>query len=92
MAIVISAYIALSIATFALYAVDKSAAISGKWRVSEKTLLLFGLACGWPGAFIAQQLLRHKSSKTQFLVLFWLSAAINVAACAAIVIRLSTNT
>jgi uncharacterized membrane protein YsdA (DUF1294 family) len=88
MANVIYVYIAMSIATFTLYAFDKSAAISGKWRIPEKTLLVFGLACGWPGAFLAQQLLRHKSSKTQFLVLFWLSVAINVAACVAIVISL----
>ena len=62
------------------YAVDKSAARSGRWRTPESTLHLFGLACGWPGAVMAQRWLRHKSSKRSFLRMFWVTAVLNVAA------------
>lgn len=74
------AYGVLSLGCFVAYAIDKSAAREGRWRTSERTLLLLGLLCGWPGAVLAQQWLRHKSSKRSFQVLFWISVAINVAA------------
>ena len=70
-------YAAASLLTFALYAYDKRAAIRRDRRTPERTLLAAGLACGWPGAALAQQWLRHKSSKTSFLVWFWLSVLAN---------------
>ncbi len=73
-------YLLGSGAAFVAYAVDKSAARNGRWRTPESTLHLFGLACGWPGAVMAQRWLRHKSSKRSFLVLFWVTAVLNVAA------------
>jgi uncharacterized membrane protein YsdA (DUF1294 family)/cold shock CspA family protein len=73
-------YVAGSIVCFAFYAVDKSAAVAGRWRVSEGTLILLGLACGWPGAIVAQQVLRHKSNKAQFRSAFWGSVVLNVLA------------
>lgn len=77
-----AAYLLASLACFVLYAMDKSAARAGRWRTSESTLLLMGLAGGWPGAALAQQWLRHKSSKSSFLGRFWATVAINVAAFA----------
>jgi uncharacterized membrane protein YsdA (DUF1294 family)/cold shock CspA family protein len=74
------AYAALSLITFAVYALDKSAANRNSWRTPESTLHLLGLAGGWPGALIAQQVLRHKSKKGAFLVVFWGTVAINCAA------------
>ncbi|APA71459.1 MULTISPECIES: DUF1294 domain-containing protein [unclassified Janthinobacterium] len=73
-------YGVLSLCCFIAYALDKAAAREGRWRTSERTLLLLGLCCGWPGAVLAQQWLRHKSGKRAFRVLFWLSVAINIAA------------
>lgn len=73
------AYIGLSILTFLAYAVDKSAAINGRWRTPEKTLHLLSVAGGWLGALLAQQLLRHKCSKPSFVVVFWITVAANVA-------------
>lgn len=70
-------YAAASLVTFVLYALDKRAAIHRARRTPERTLLVAGLACGWPGAALAQQWLRHKSSKASFLAWFWLSAMAN---------------
>lgn len=72
-------YAIMSAATFWLYARDKRAAQQGEWRTAENVLLTMGLLLGWPGALLAQQLLRHKSSKTSFLALFWITVAINLA-------------
>jgi uncharacterized membrane protein YsdA (DUF1294 family) len=65
---------------FAAYAIDKSSAVAGEWRISEGTLILLGLACGWPGAIVAQQFLRHKSSKASFQLAFWGSVFVNIVA------------
>jgi uncharacterized membrane protein YsdA (DUF1294 family)/cold shock CspA family protein len=72
-------YGAASVACMLAYAFDKSAAAAGRWRVSEATLLCLGLAGGWPGAIVAQQLLRHKSSKASFRSAFWATVVLNVA-------------
>lgn len=74
--------VGISVVTFIIYAVDKAAAMSGSWRIPEKTLHLLALAGGWPGALIAQQTIRHKSSKPSFQAVFWVTVALN---CAAIV-------
>jgi uncharacterized membrane protein YsdA (DUF1294 family) len=71
-------YLLLSAATFIAYAADKSAAASGSRRTPERTLHLLALAGGWPGALVAQQLLRHKSTKQEFRQVFWLTALLNV--------------
>lgn len=63
---------------FAAYGVDKSAAANGRWRISESTLHLLGLFGGWPGAAIAQQVFRHKTSKVSFQSLFWVTVALNL--------------
>ena len=77
-----AAYLVASMACFVVYALDKAAARAGRWRTSENTLLLMGLACGWPGAALAQQWMRHKSSKPSFGARFWDTVALNVGAFA----------
>jgi uncharacterized membrane protein YsdA (DUF1294 family)/cold shock CspA family protein len=76
---VLGAYVALSVVTFVVYAVDKRAAKCGAWRVSEAALHLWALAGGWPGAVLAQQLLRHKLSKAEFRFLFRVTVLVNCA-------------
>jgi len=73
-------YVGASLLAFAMYAADKSAAQRNRWRISESTLLAVGLVGGWPGAIVAQQLLRHKSSKASFRLAFWGTVVLNVAA------------
>lgn len=77
-------YSAMSLATFIVYALDKRAARRGDWRVGESTLHALALGCGWPGALLAQQLLRHKSVKPAFRHTYWLTVAANVAAFVAL--------
>ena len=62
----------LSILTFWLYWIDKKRARKGEWRVTENALQLMAFLGGWPGAFVAQKILRHKSSKASFQFTFWL--------------------
>lgn len=73
-------YLGMSALSLGMYALDKSAARKGGQRTPENTLHLLSLGGGWPGAMYAQQLLRHKSSKTSFRIVFWLTVAINIAA------------
>lgn len=73
-------YLGLSAVTFVVYAADKSAAQSGQWRTKESTLHLLALGGGWPGALVAQQMLRHKSAKAEFRAVFWMTVVLNVAA------------
>ncbi|MGV8991774.1 MAG: DUF1294 domain-containing protein [Thiobacillus sp.] len=70
-------YLAASLAAFSMYAFDKSAAVSGRWRTNERALHLIGLAGGWPGALAAQRLLRHKSRKRSFQIVFWTTVILN---------------
>jgi uncharacterized membrane protein YsdA (DUF1294 family) len=72
-------YVASSLACGVAYALDKSAALAGRWRIPEKTLLLLGLMGGWPGAIVAQQMFRHKTSKQPFRAAFWFTVVLNVA-------------
>lgn len=65
-----------SVGTFALYARDKRRAQRDGERTPENVLHLLEIIGGWPGAFLAQQSLRHKSSKVSYQVSFWLIVAL----------------
>lgn len=78
--LVLLIYIGTSLLTYLLYYLDKSAARSGSGRTRESTLHLMSLLGGWPGAWLAQQRLRHKSSKQPFRFIFWLTVIANLAA------------
>lgn len=71
-------YLLASVVCFAAYAMDKSAAAANRWRISENTLLGLGLVGGWPGAIVAQQMLRHKSNKAAFRARFWTTVIANI--------------
>lgn len=55
--------LAVSLFTYLRYARDKRQARAQGWRESEMGLHLMELIGGWPGAFVAQRRLRHKSAK-----------------------------
>lgn len=72
-------YLFLSGVTFIVYWLDKHKAKNGYWRTPESTLHLLALCGGWPGAALAQQVLRHKSNKRPFRRIFWLTLIANLA-------------
>jgi len=75
--VVLPVYLVASAVAFSVYAQDKSAAKQSQRRTPESTLHLLGLIGGWPGAFIAQQLIRHKSKKRSFQNTFWATVVVN---------------
>ena len=81
------AWIAINALTYMVYATDKSSAKRGGWRTPEARLHLLALLGGWPAAAVAQQRLRHKSSKGEFRAVFWVTVIVNCA----VMICLATN-
>jgi uncharacterized membrane protein YsdA (DUF1294 family)/cold shock CspA family protein len=73
-------YAALGVITFMAYWRDKWAAQQDRWRTSERALQLLALLGGWPGAVLAQQWLRHKSSKASFQAVFWCMVVLHAVA------------
>lgn len=67
----------MSLLTYGFYVRDKAAAVSGEWRVPEKTLHSLALFGGWPGALVAQARVRHKTRKLSFQLAFWLTVVLN---------------
>jgi uncharacterized membrane protein YsdA (DUF1294 family) len=72
--------IIISLVTYALYGADKDSAQDkdSDWRAPEKLLHGLEFAGGWPGAFLAQRRLRHKSSKLSYQIVFWLIVSLHV--------------
>lgn len=73
-------YFILSGFTFLIYGLDKLLALSEKRRISEKTLQVLALFGGWPGAYLGQEVFRHKISKQVFRRTFFLLVFINLIA------------
>jgi len=73
-------YALMSALSFSLYGLDKRAAARGGRRTPEARLHFFELLGGWPGALLAQRVFRHKTRKRSFQVVFFLAAAVNLAA------------
>ena len=74
---VLALYLFASVAVFFIYMLDKSAAKLDQWRIQENTLHFFAFIGGWPGALAAQSILRHKTKKVTFQVMFWITVLLN---------------
>jgi uncharacterized membrane protein YsdA (DUF1294 family)/cold shock CspA family protein len=77
---VIALYAIASALAFCAYAFDKAAAKKNRRRIPESVLHLYAIAGGWPGALLAQKVLRHKSRKQTFQTVFWITVALNCGA------------
>lgn len=77
---ILGAYGLASLVTFIAFYRDKRAAIIGSWRTPERTLHLLELAGGFPGAFAAMFLIRHKNRKWTFVAITVLIAIAHLAA------------
>ena len=76
-AILLAVYAVMSLLTYLVFGFDKRAAQKGQSRISEKTLHLLSLFCGWPGALLAQHRLRHKTVKQPFKAALWIMILVN---------------
>ena len=65
-----------------VYWSDKRAAETGRWRVRETSLHVIDAIGGIAGGLIAQQLLRHKTSKRSFIVVTVMISIGHIAALA----------
>ena len=69
---IVSGYlVAASLVTYVIYWRDKRKAQAGLWRTPESTLHVAEILGGWPGAFLAQRALRHKTAKRSYQIAFW---------------------
>lgn len=66
--------------TFWIFGYDKSRsqAKQPQSRVPERTLLGLCLAGGWPLAWVAMTVLRHKTIKTSFRRKYWVAVLTNL--------------
>ena len=74
--IIAAIFILLNIVSFGLYTYDKLAAKSGRWRISEKTLLTISILGGCFGGTLAMYLFRHKTQHTRFILVNWIADAV----------------
>lgn len=63
----------INVTTFIFYVHDKRRSRIAGWRVKETTLQILSMLGGWPTAYLSMVLLRHKTRKTGFLVLYWVT-------------------
>ena len=66
MNIILGYLLAVNIATFFLYGIDKYKAKKGRWRISEITLLLMAVIGGSIGAWAGMRLWHHKTMHKKF--------------------------
>ena len=67
MSLALAAWLAaVNLAAMLLFWIDKRAAAARRRRIPERQLLLAALLGGAIGAFVAQQVLRHKTRKQPF--------------------------
>ena len=66
MNIILGYLLAVNIATFFLYGIDKYKARKGRWRISEATLLMMAVIGGSIGAWSGMRLWHHKTMHKKF--------------------------
>ena len=70
----------MNLMTFAIYGADKWKARHGRWRISEKTLLLLAVLGGSLGALLGMYVFHHKTRHWYFRwgvpILLFLQAAL----------------
>ena len=69
--LVVAGYVVMSAVAFGIYGLDKSRASRGGRRIPEATLHAIELFGGWPGAWAAQRVFRHKWKKASYALVFW---------------------
>ena len=65
--IILGYLLAVNIATFFMYGIDKYKAKKGKWRISGATLLLMAAIGGSIGAWVGMRVWHHKTMHKKFM-------------------------
>lgn len=81
--LIISVYALSSLCAFTAHWSDKRRARNGRRRLRERTLHLWSLAGGWPGAAAARRRFRHKTRDRKFLAVEYLIVALHLGVWAA---------
>lgn len=81
-------YAVMTVVSVALTILDKKAAIKGKWRVPEATLMLTGLFGGALPMFVTMRTIRHKTKHMKFMIGLPLEMALHVALICFIALKL----
>ena len=69
---------AWNIAVCIIYGIDKKKALSGAWRIPERTLILFAFLMGGAGAYAGMKIFHHKTLHKKFTVGVPLCIAFNL--------------
>lgn len=80
--------LAINAATILAFAIDKSRAVAGSWRIREATLLQLAALGGWPGALSARHRFRHKTRKQPFATYLQLIAMIEIGVAGGLAVAL----
>ncbi|VAW71430.1 hypothetical protein MNBD_GAMMA12-3975 [hydrothermal vent metagenome] len=70
--------LAVNATTLVFYAYDKKVAGGSLWRVPENSLHILAIIGGSPAAITAQTLLRHKTIKKSFQLVYWSIVAMQI--------------
>ena len=82
--IVLIAFVAVNLINFFLYGIDKRKAIKEKRRISERTLLLWGVVAPF-GGLAGMRCFRHKTKKFYFYLVNVLMCIVQIAAVFALI-------
>ena len=69
--------IVANLIVFLLYGIDKHKAKKNHWRISEKTLLLWGAFAPF-GAIAGMKIFRHKTKKAKFDIILVLALILHI--------------
>ena len=67
----------INVVSFLLYGIDKHKAKKNHWRISEKTLLLWGVFAPF-GAIAGVKIFRHKTKKAKFDIILSLALVLHI--------------
>lgn len=75
---ILSLFCIWNIFVFFLYGLDKRRARKGKWRISEKALILSAFFMGGLGAALGMRLFHHKTKQRKFQILIPIALLLNI--------------